>query len=155
MKRLKNVSKILIIIFLLAGYSCDKQEDSLVLDENYLTVSDLSRYCTASCDETGDWENKPALVKGYLKGAGNDSLMQEFYNKELFYLEDIRTGLFLEIRITNDRDAIFNKLYSAQKTDMLYVKGTATPVEAYDGDQCTKGMVLTIDNAGNVHFEDN
>jgi hypothetical protein len=153
MNFLRNISKILILIFLIAGQSCDKGEEKLLLDQEYYSVSDLTRYCTGSCDETMDWENDVALVKGYVR-VENDSLMQDFYNKSLFYIEDIRTGLFMEIRITDDKDAIFNKLNSVQKTDMLYINGIATPVVAYDGDKCTKGMVLAIDNAGAVSIGD-
>jgi hypothetical protein len=155
MNYLRNISKILILTLLLFGQSCNKGEDMLVLDQEYFTVSDITIYCTGSCDETSGWENKPALVKGYAKGVENDSLMQEFYNKELFYLEDIRTGLFMEIRITDDKDAIFNKLNSVRKTDMLYIKGIALPVVAYDGDDCTKGMVLSVDNTGAISIGDN
>jgi hypothetical protein len=150
MNCLKKINIILVLTLFFAGQSCNKQEIVLDLEEEYYTVSDITRYCTGSCDETSDWENKQALVKGYAKGVGNDSLMQEFYNRNLFYIEDIRNGLFMEVRITDDKDAIFNKLNAVRKTDMLYIKGTAIPVIAYEGDNCTKGMVLSIDNAGAI-----
>ncbi len=154
MGNLKNIN-ILLFVLLFATLSCNKGDETLVLDEEYLSVSDISRYCTGSCDVVSDWENRTALVKGYIKGAENDSLMQEFYNKSLFYLEDIRSGLSIEVRITGDRDAIFSKLNTVRKTAMIYVKGVATPVTAYDGDKCTKGMVLSIDNANSVSLEKN
>jgi len=153
MRNLKNISKVFLFLLVLTALSCNKNEETLILDSVYFNVSDLSQYCSGSCDEIYDWENKPALVKGYVKGVENDSLMQEFYSKSLFYLEDIRTGVFIEIRITDDKDAIFGKLYSIQKTDMIYMKGVATPVISDGEGGCIKGMFLLIDSAGSISVE--
>ena len=79
---LKNENPIVIILVLsFTVFSCSKQQESLILDKDYLSVSDLLQYCQGSCDEILEWENKDALVKGNIMSIGVDSIMNDYYDE--------------------------------------------------------------------------
>jgi len=148
----KSFFSIFISFFLFAAFSCNKEQAPLELAKDYLFVADIQQYCQGNCDETSDWENQAILVKGYVMGIEDDSLMQDYYTNNLFYLKDIRNGVFIEIRIKDDKDGIFNKLSDGQKTDMLFLKGKAEAVTATSDGNCTKGVVIDLFGANDISF---
>ena len=151
--RNKTIFTILLFVILIASYSCKKEQASLELAKDYLFVADIQQYCQGNCNETSDWEMKAILAKGHVMGIENDSLMQDYYNNMHFYLKDIRNGIFIEIRIKGDKAGIFSKLYAGQKTDMLFLKGKAEAVTATSGEDCTKGVVIDLFGANDIHFD--
>jgi len=150
--RNKTIFTILLFVILIASYSCKKEQTQLELAKDYLFVTDIQQYCQGNCDETSDWEMKAILAKGHVMGIENDSLMQDYYNNNHFYLKDIRNGVFIEIRIKGDKAGIFSKLNAGQKIDMLFLKGKAEAVTATTGEDCTKGVVIDLFNANYVRF---
>lgn len=150
--RNNTIFTILLLVVLIASYSCKKEQASLELAKDYLYVADIQQYCQGNCNETSDWEMQTILAKGHVMGVENDSLMQDYYDNSLFYLNDIRNGVFIEIRIKGDKAGIFSKLYAAKKTDMLFLKGKAEAVTATSGGDCTKGVVIDLFSANDIHF---
>ncbi len=149
----KTFLYIISLSLLIIIVSCKKEQATLELAKDYLFVADVQHYCQGNCDETSDWENQSILAKGHLMGIENDSLMQEYYDNSYFYLKDIRNGIFIEIRVKSDKAGIFNKLSGGQKTDMLFLKGTAEAVTATSGQDCTKGVVIGLFSANDLHFD--
>jgi hypothetical protein len=148
----KIIFPVFISLFLMASYSCNKEQAPLELAKDYLFVTDIQQYCQGNCGETSDWEMKAILAKGHVMGIENDSLMQDYYNNDHFYLKDIRNGVFIEIRIKGDKAGIFSKLYAGQKTDMLFLKGKAEAVTATSGVDCTKGVVIDLFGANDIRI---
>ncbi|MCB2221443.1 MAG: hypothetical protein KQI35_13670 [Bacteroidetes bacterium] len=131
-----------VIVLLFLG--CSKTNDTLVLDQRYLNIADVVEFCTGSCDVEAPWEQSTVLLKGHLRDAMNDSVQADNRIKNRFYLVDIRNGMFIEIRVENDHDQVFDQLESAMKQDIIYVSGKANAVSAFDGSECTKGVVVLI-----------
>ncbi|MBN2172947.1 MAG: hypothetical protein JW731_02365 [Bacteroidales bacterium] len=140
-----------IILFLL--FACEKEQETIILDKQYLTVADLLEYCKGSCDVIQSWENQTALVKGHIMDFDSDSVIQEYYNKSRFYLQDIRNGMYMEVRVQDSKEAIFNIIMSGKKTDLFYIEGTATAVIANNDGECHKGVVVLLDQPNNIYFE--
>ncbi|NOX46522.1 MAG: hypothetical protein GXO89_06040 [Chlorobi bacterium] len=142
---------VLISIFLIATYSCKKEQAPLELARDYIFVADIQQYCQGNCEETSDWEMQTILAKGHVTGIENDSLMQDYFDNSLFYLKDIRNGIFLEIRIKSDKAGIFSKLKAFKKTDMVFLKGKAEAITATSGEDCTKGVVIDLFSANDIN----
>lgn len=133
-------------LFILFTFSCSKDEQPLKLDSEYFSVSDLLQYCQGSCNDTHDWEQNPAWVKGHIVDVQDTNTIHNYYDNDRFFLMDIRTGINMEIKISDDKDAIFNVISAGIKTDIFYMKGKAEPLTAITEDGCTKGMRLSINN---------
>ena len=144
--------------FILLGFwlvllgSCSKTQDELVLDSNYLTVADVLQYCQGSCDETDSWEGQTILIAGHLQNANNDSVFQENKDISRFYLLDIRNGMFLQVQVEGDEEVIFERLSTVNKMDKIFIRATASPVFAQDGNQCTKGVVILLEKLENLQI---
>jgi hypothetical protein len=133
--------------------ACNKEEQTLVLNEDFLTVADLLQYCQGSCDDILDWEGKPAWVKGHILSFSNDSIRNDYYVESSFLLQDIRNGMSMEIRVEDNKDPIFEKIWPADHKSQFYIKGTATAIVALSGNECTTGVVLTLTDPENINFE--
>jgi hypothetical protein len=133
--------------------SCQKDQQPLVFDQDYLKIADILHYCQGSCDETQDWENKEALVTGNIMDVENDSIKNEYLTKGKFYLLDIRNGMFMEIEITENKDPIFEKIWNARKTDEFLIKGTLNPIYATDDEGCNKGVNLLLNHPDDINFK--
>lgn len=129
--------------------SCSK-ENKISLSENYLHVADVVQYCQGNCSEVYTWENSKALVKGYLRSVGNDSVWLDNQEQNRFYMFDSRNGFSLEIRVMDNPNIIFSKLSSVNKTDLVYVSGTTLALQAQNESNCTKGVVLQIDKETDI-----
>ena len=101
---------ILMLFLILFSIACNKEEQPLVLNKDFLTVADLLHYCQGSCDETLDWEGKPVWVKGYILNFSNDSVRNKYYTDSSFLLQDIRNGMYMEIRVEENKDPVFEKV---------------------------------------------
>ena len=144
---------IVMLCLLLFSVSCNKEEQPLVLDKDFLTVADLLQYCQGSCDETLDWEGKPAWVKGYIMNFSNDSVRNKYYTDSSFLLQDIRNGMFIEIRVEENKDPVFEKIWPAGYKNLFFIKGTAKPVTATTNGECTKGVIVSLIHPDDINFE--
>jgi hypothetical protein len=133
--------------------SCQKEQQPLIFDEDYLKVADILHNCQGSCDEILDWENNEAVVFGHIMDIENDSIKKEYFSKSKFYLLDIRNGMFMEVSITENKDPIFEKIWNAKKTDEFLIKGTLNAVYAFDNDECVKGVNLLLNHPDNINFK--
>lgn len=152
-KRICNSLQAVIAIALITLFSCGKEQDPLILDMDYQTVADILQYCQGSCGETSDWENQAIWVTGYILNFNNDSIKNDYYNSGKLFLQDIRNGMFIEIRTTLNKDPIFEKIWPADNKNIFYIKGTAVPVIASDDGHCTKGVVVTLIHPDNINYE--
>jgi hypothetical protein len=150
MKYLSIYSISLLSLVMMIG-SCSKEEEELVLDEGYLHVADALEYCQGSCNDMLDWEGAGIWVTGHVKGVDDDAVMQDYFTNNRFYLSDIRNGMFMEVRIEDDKEAIFAILYGINKTDRLFLKGTAEPVILNEGNECLKGVAITINSSLDIN----
>jgi len=140
----------LLILFQLL-LSCTKQDENLILNEDFLFVADVLEYCQGPCSEFLNWENNEILVKGYIPNVANDSIVQEYYDQGRFYFSDIRNGMFMEIRVKEDTDAIFEILNEIQKKDMVFIRGIAESVIVNEGNECTKGVIIELTKSENIN----
>ncbi len=144
---------ILILALLCLGtLSCTKLQDDLDLDADYLHAADVLEYCQGNCNETLEWEGADILVKGYVPDVTDDAAMQELYQKQLFYLHDIRNGMFIEVRVVGDLDAIFAFLAGLIRTDQVFIHGTTKSVIVNEGNECLKGVVILIDHVEHIQI---
>lgn len=143
----------LVLLLVLFSVACNKEQEPLVLDADFMTVADVFQYCQGSCDVIYNWESSPVLVKGYILNFNNDSIRQDYYTNSKFYLQDIRNGMFIEIRIDNNKDPIFEKIWLADHKNLFFIKGTAEPVIANSNGDCTKGVVVSLVHPDNINFE--
>lgn len=150
MKQVFNLCVLLIALVL--AVACSKKQEELSLNQNYLMVADAFQYCQGSCDIVAPWEEQVILLTGHLLGANNDSIFQDNKSKSRFYLLDIRNGLFIQIQVEADEEAIFDRLATVRKTDIIYLRGTASAIIAQDVNQCTKGVVILIDEIDNLQL---
>jgi hypothetical protein len=132
--------------------SCQKEQPAIILDQDYLQVADILHYCQGSCDEIQDWENSETLVTGHIIGIENDSTKNEYLSKGTFYLLDIRNGMYLEVRITEYKEQIFEKIWNAKKTAVFQIKGMLNAVYAFDNDSCIKGVNILLDHPDNINY---
>ena len=76
--------------------SCSKEE--LKLNEDYITVSDLTRYCRCKCREISPCENKEVKIKGHIDYyTFNANFSNISYSIGGFRLKDIRNGYSIEV----------------------------------------------------------
>ena len=111
-KVIKSILLLSIILSLQIHFSCSKKEEIIDLDADYLTVTDVMEYCKRDCDEELDLIGESVKVKGYLKRSSynNKFIYNQYYNKVVFFLKDIRNAKVLTIQIMNDSTNISNKL---------------------------------------------
>lgn len=148
----RNRGLLAVLILLVSGFSCTKESTELVLNQDYLPVADVLEYCQGSCDMLLGWEGTETVVKGHIPDISNDSSLQDYISNQRFYLSDIRNGMFMEIRIKGDEDAIFGILDMIGKQDMVFIRGTAEPVIVNEGNECLKGVVIELDQSTNIQI---
>lgn len=147
------IVKLWFILLVIIISACTKEQEPIVLDADYLTVADVFQYCQGSCDRTYDWESSPILVEGYILNFNNDSIRLDYYSKSKFYLQDIRNGMYIEVRVDENKDPIFEKIWPANHKNLFYIKGTAEPVIATSVGECNKGVVVSLVHPDNINFE--
>lgn len=147
---MKNKKLAYLFILCLLFFSCNKEDEHIDLSADYLSVSDVLEYCQGSCEITYNWENSKALVKGHVMNIQNDSVFVDYFNNSRIYLEDIRNGLFMEIRITNQKDEIFEILSQVQKQDMVYIQGKTISISIIDDNSCTKGVYIELSESYHI-----
>lgn len=149
----RNNRYIAVILALFCGFvSCSKLDETLVLNEDYLSVADALEYCQGNCNQVMDWEDSEILVSGNIPDVTNDSIMMNYFEKSRFYLADIRNGMFIEILVEDDKDAIFEKISNLDKKDKVYIKGTTSSVIVSEGDDCQKGVVINLVHSDNINI---
>ena len=142
----------LLWVFGLSLTACSVSDTELVLDKDYLHVADVQQYCQGSCTETLDWEGSRVLVKGHVRDVENDSITSDYYENSRFYLLDVRNGMFMEIRVTDNRDAIFGIIFSLGKQDRIHLNGTAASVVVNEGNECRKGVIVELDQVEDIQI---
>lgn len=133
--------------------ACNKEQQPVILDADFMTVADVFQYCQGACDIIYDWENSDVLVQGYILNFSNDSIRQDYYLNSKFYLQDIRNGIFIEIRIDENQDAVFEKIWPADHKNQFFIRGATLPVTASSDGDCTKGVVVSLVHPDNINFE--
>jgi hypothetical protein len=142
--------RILFIFTAITIVSCEKIDEAGFMDVPYHEVADVKEYCQGACESAYDWENKKIGVKGYIPGITDTEVMNDYKSSARFYLEDIRNGMFISIKVENNLNDIFDSLMLLQKNDRLFIKGIARPVTANDGTKCEKGMFMEISQLENI-----
>jgi len=145
--------KLCVLLFVIFISACNKEQESIILDDRFLTVADAFQYCQGSCETTYVWENSSIQVKGYILNFNNDSIRLDYYSKSKFFLQDIRNGMYIEIRIDENKDPIFEKIWPADHKNLFYIKGTAVAVTATNNGDCTKGVVVSLNHPDDINFE--
>ncbi len=135
---------ILLGLFGIFLFSCEKLDESGFLDMPYNKVADVKQYCSGACEEIYDWENYEIGIEGHIPDIENDNTMQEYKAEGHFYLSDIRNGMIIDIRIQDGLDKIFDTLFTLQKTDRLFIQGIARAITATDGKKCAKGVYIDL-----------
>lgn len=142
------------IVLLLAGLAilagCTKPQEELVLHSDYHHVADVLEYCQGPCNVGLVWEGMEILVKGKIPDVADSATMLNYYTDDHFYLHDIRNGMFMEVRITGDKEAIFEFLSGIGKTADVYISGTAESVMVNKGNECLKGVVIILSSSQNI-----
>ena len=146
-------SKLLVLLLVLVLSACNKEQEPIILDADFMTVADVFQYCQGSCEYVNDWEKSAVLVKGYILNFNSDSIRSDYYSKSKFYLQDVRNGMFIEVRIDENKDPIFEKIWPADNKNLFFIKGTAEPVTATSNGDCTKGVVVSLIHPDNINFE--
>ena len=146
---MKNKSVLLIAILLVILLAPNCSKDDLVLDQDYLTVSDVVHYC--HCDRKTSiffdtdvktiieqCNNKEVKVKGHIDyNAFNEGFLNYGFKLNSFYLRDFRNGTemlvclnddffycsVIDTLVTSQDSAIINKILNSNETDMCYIKG--------------------------------
>lgn len=151
----ENVKKVFSVLVLLLVFlsACNKEQEPVILDADYMFVADVLQYCQGSCDDIYAWENSIVLVSGHILNFNNDSIRTEYYAKSKFYLQDIRNGMFIEVRIDENKDPIFEKIWPANHKNLFFIKGTAESVIATSSNDCTKGVVVSLIHPDNINYE--
>lgn len=152
-KNIKVQFKLMVLLLVVVLNACNKEQEPVILDADYMKVADVFQYCQGSCDNVDDWEKSDVLVKGYILNFNNDSIRSEYYLKSKFYLQDIRNGMYIEIRIDENKDPVFEKIWPADNKNLFFIKGTAEPVIATNNDDCNKGVVVSLTHPDNINFE--
>ncbi|MCB0807252.1 MAG: hypothetical protein KDC05_15750 [Bacteroidales bacterium] len=150
MKHIKNIYSVLFFLLLAIVCGCSKTGDSFYPDGQYHTVSDVVQYCSGSCDSENDWEGNDIRVKGHIRNRANDGIMNTYFAGSYFYLEDIRNGFFMEIRVVASKGDIFDRITQSIPADIFYITGKAVAVEVDDGENCEKGVIIELDNIDNI-----
>jgi hypothetical protein len=140
----------LVLLILLFASACAPEEDSLVLNKEYLHVADVLQYCQGTCTGELDWENNAILTMGHVIDIENDSTRMDYYEQSRFFLLDVRNGMFLEVRVPEERDAVFEILFSVGKQDRVYIDGIAASIIVNEGNDCQKGVVIELSKAENI-----
>jgi hypothetical protein len=142
---MKNNPAILLWMFgLMMLLSCEKSNEQLILDDEFLNVADVLEYCQGSCDQELSWENSSVWVKGHVLDISNNSVLQDYIERERFFLLDIRNGMLIEVRVEDDKADIFNLLQTLGKQDKLFLKTTAIALVLNEGNACEKGVFLSV-----------
>ena len=144
----KIILLITILLVILLAPNCSK--DDLVLDQDYVTVSDLMKYCSkASCYKPVEWNGKEVKVKGHIHNYMLDN------KKEKYWLIDIRNSNYIEIYVDSSCiDTIFNKITSSNNImNMCYITGTLKSFEMETMFKCTVGCEILLHSADDIYFE--
>lgn len=145
--------KLLVLFLVIVLSACNKEQEPFILDVDYMTVADVFQYCQGSCDIVYTWENSDVLVQGYILNFSNDSVRLDYYSRSKFYLQDIRNGMYIEVRVDDNKAPIFEKIWPANDKSLFYIQGTAEPVIATSDGDCTKGVVVSLTHPDNINFE--
>jgi hypothetical protein len=137
MKKMKNKIILLITIMLVILLAPNCSKDDLVLDQDYVTVSDLKCYCR---DEKTFFLKPQNEINKLIELCDNQNVKVKGHIAEYglcyFILLDLRNGEAIRVCINPDYfctcnptsfshedSAIINKILNSNKTDMCYING--------------------------------
>lgn len=151
----KNNFIVYILIFqsFFLSSSCDKNE-SIELNNIYLTVTDVLKYCSRECGEYQDLKGEPIKIKGYLRVNSQGQFIKEVTNsKDVFVLNDIRNSKLMRIEIVDDSLEIANKLFQNSEK-MVLVSGILNyGFFISSNSHCDNTLFIELDNANNLSFK--
>lgn len=149
-KRNKTYPILFLLLMVFIQISCEKTDESGFLDNPYHHVADVKEYCNGACETLYDWENADIGIKGHIRGINNTETMNQYRTSAHFFLEDVRNGMFAEIKVKDNIDIIFDTLMVLQKNDQLFIKGIARSILATDGTKCKKGVFIDLCELENI-----
>lgn len=149
---------IIVVVIILLLQNCSK--DELVLNEEYITVSDFREYFRVKCSEADIYEGKEIKIRGHI----NYPYFNSYFSS--FKLVDIRNGREAHIYIgdyivkpdTNLANSIINKILNSNPTDICFIKGIIHQCDECDGVHllgfggCKTVPVVILNNPDNIFF---
>ena len=152
---MKNKSVLLIAILSIITLFQNCTNDEIILNEDYITVTDLISYCSnVPCYKPVEWDGKEVKVKGHIEYYNfNLNFSYQSYSLEKFRLKDIRNGYFIEVYFSSNDTAIINKILSSNETDMCYIKGIVKSWEMITMYDCTLESKILINSTDDIYFE--
>ncbi|MBP7434807.1 MAG: hypothetical protein KA799_01490 [Bacteroidales bacterium] len=156
--KIKSIVFMVILSIFTLIQSCSKEE--LKLNEDYITVSDLTRYCRCKCREISPCENKEVKIKGHIDYyTFNANFSNISYSIGGFRLKDIRNGYSIEVYFnmndSTDKKIAIDKIISSNETDMCYIKGIVELWEMSTMFQCILEPKIILNNADDIYFDSN
>jgi hypothetical protein len=138
---------IAILILITLSISCSKE--NIILNEEYLTVSDIFHYCNVPCSEKIEWEGKEVKVKGHIHNYMLDN------EKKVYCLIDIRNSNYIEIYVDSSCiDAVFNKITSSNIMNTCYITGTLQSFEMCTTMfKCDVGAIILLNSVNDIYFK--
>jgi hypothetical protein len=167
----KIVLLITIILVILLAPNCSK--DDLVLDKDYLTVSDLKCYCECNKDfisakkineAEAKCQNKEIKVRGNIifPSSNNNiycgivSPVDSLDSLSCFILKDIRNnGMYVEVGYNYNNKVLKNKILNSNETDMCYIKGITRIAEFPCMWSTSYDIYIVLRNEDDIYFDSN
>ncbi len=154
---MKNKIVLFIAILSIITLFQNCSNDELILNEDYLTVSDIFLYCRCKCNtETFPCEDKEVKIKGHFYSDG----FNNFNNDDIIEMPvtDIRNGYDIQISVDSSCDSscidtIAKKILSNNKKNMCYIKGTLKSFENNTMFNCTVGCEILLHSPDDIYFE--
>jgi hypothetical protein len=149
---MKNKIVLFIAILSIITLFQNCSNDELILNEDYLTVSDIFLYCRCKCNtETFPCEDKEVKIKGHFYSDG----FNNFNNDDIIEMPvtDIRNGYSIPIIFSSNDTAIINKILSSNETDICYIKGIVKPMQINSGFTCTLEAKIILNIADDFFYK--
>ncbi|GAB4278109.1 MAG: hypothetical protein Kow0068_01620 [Marinilabiliales bacterium] len=131
---MKSYRFYIMIILLIIIFNSNCSKDELILNDEYLKISDLTHYC--DCDRyifsrkkvqeaIARCDSMEIKVKGYIVNTSSDFediiLFSDTFS--IFTLKDIRNEKYIKVGFDYNNQDIKNKIHSSSETDMCYING--------------------------------
>jgi len=156
----KSVLFIAILSIITLFQNCSREEE-LILNEDYITVSDLKYYC--GCDKyildrgkihdiIAKCDSQEVKIKGHLVDFSSSfgSSIPSSDSLCSLLLKDIRNGTSLEVGYDFHNQVITNKIALSNETDMCYIKGI---IKVFNSNPSFISIYIILNNEDDIYFE--
>jgi hypothetical protein len=140
----------LILTFIIFNTACTKKNE-IELDVNYLTVTDVLKYCSVECGEDTGLKGESLKIKGHLKTNNRGEFLYYLSTGQLvFILFDIRNSAGITIEVLEDSLSIEQRLTN-MTMDMLYINSTINYGYIPSTESgCSNSLYLEIDELDDI-----